>query len=181
MVPLSLVALTAALCALLAATPTTLGRALLRPVSHVDAIKASCERHGVDPLLACAVISCESGWDEGAVSAAGAVGLMQVMPETARSLVELGVVDGGSYSPDSLAEPETNIEFGCAYLGYLQDNFSSFDEVIAAYNAGIGAVSEWISAGGTIPEDVRYAETRAYLDRVRAAYDGYRSSYPEGL
>lgn len=180
-VPVCLLALSAALLALFAATPTTLARAAFFPVDHADAIRASAERHGVDPLLACAVISCESGWDEGAVSSAGAVGLMQVMPETASSLVGMGLVDGAAYDPAALADPDTNIEFGCAYLGYLQENLSSFDEVIAAYNAGIGAVSSWIAEGGTIPDDVRYAETRAYLQRVRAAYDGYRWSYPDGL
>lgn len=180
-VPVCLVALVAVLLAVLCATPTTLARGAFYPVDHADAIQESATRHGVDPLLACAVISCESSWDEDAVSSAGAVGLMQVMPDTARSLVAMGLVDGAAYDPAALTDPATNIEFGCAYLGYLQDNLSSFDEVIAAYNAGIGAVNSWIAEGGTIPDDVRYAETRAYLERVRAAYDGYRWSYPDGL
>ena len=147
----------------------------------VRELRRMCERHGVDPLLACAVIECESGWDEGAVSPVGAVGLMQVMPDTARSLVALGLVDDGAYDPDDLADPATNIEYGCAYLGYLQKHLSGLEEVIAAYNAGIGAVQGWISEGGTIPEDVEYAETRAYLDRVLVAYDAYQDSYPSGI
>ena len=74
-----------------------------------------------------------------------------------------------------------NIEYGCAYLGYLQTHLSSLDEVIAAYNAGIGTVQGWIADGATLPEGIEYAETRAYLERVRAAYEGYQRSYPEGL
>ena len=180
MVPIVLLAVTLVIVATVAATPTSLGR-YLHPVSHAEAIEEASERHGVDPLLVCAVIQCESGWDEGAVSPVGAVGLMQVMPDTARSLVSLGLVDDDAYDPDDLADPATNIEYGCAYLGYLQEHLSGLEEVIAAYNAGIGAVQGWISEGGTIPEDVEYAETRAYLDRVLAAYEAYQDSYPNGI
>ena len=175
-VPVVVLVTVLAAVAVVVALPTSLGRAL-HPVRHADQIEASCGRHGVDPLLACAVIECESGWDEGAVSPVGAVGLMQVMPDTARSLVALGLVDDGAYDPDDLADPATNIE----YLGYLQKHLSGLEEVIAAYNAGIGAVQGWISEGGTIPEDVEYAETRAYLDRVLVAYDAYQDSYPSGI
>lgn len=179
-VPVVVLVMVLAVVAVVVALPTSLGRAL-HPVRHADQIEVSCERHGVDPLLACAVIECESGWDEGAVSPVGAVGLMQVMPDTARSLVSLGLVDDDAYDPDDLADPATNIEYGCAYLGYLQEHLSGLEEVIAAYNAGIGAVQGWISEGGTIPEDVEYAETRAYLDRVLAAYEAYQDSYPSGI
>ena len=139
------------------------------------------ERHGVDPLLACAVIQCESGWDEDVVSSAGAVGLMQVMPIAAETMVLQGIVDPERWDPDALADPEVNIEYGCATLGYLQDQLSSLDETIAAYNAGLGAVQGWIDEGGSIPEDIEYAETRAYVERVREAYEGYRQSYPDGI
>lgn len=153
----------------------------LYPVRYAAEIEESCGRHGVDPLLACAVISCESGWDDTAVSHAGAVGLMQVMPDTARSVAALGIVDEDEYDPADLADPVVNIEYGCAYLGYLQDHLSSEEEVIAAYNAGIGAVQSWIADGGSIPEDVEYAETRAYLERVTSAYEAYRRNYPNGI
>lgn len=142
---------------------------------------ASCERHGVDPDLACAVIKCESGWDEDAVSAAGAVGLMQVMPETAASLNSLGIVSKEEYDPVNLAVPEVNIEYGCAYLGYLQDHLSNVSEIVAAYNAGIGTVQGWLSGGGNISEEIEYTETRVYLERVRLAYEGYQRSYPDGI
>ena len=180
-IPLVLLALTLAFSAGLAAAPLEWVRSVAYPVEHVQTIEDAAARHGVDPDLVCAVIKCESGWDEGAVSPVGAVGLMQVMPDTARSLVALGLVDDGAYDPDDLADPATNIEYGCAYLGYLQKHLSGLEEVIAAYNAGIGAVQGWISEGGTIPEDVEYAETRAYLDRVLAAYDAYQDSYPSGI
>lgn len=180
-VPALALALALAACAALSAAPATMTRRLFYPVDHVGTILGASARHGVDPDLVCAVIKCESGWDEGAVSAAGALGLMQVMPETAASLVELGAVDGAAYDPSDLLDPEVNIEFGCAYLEFLEDRLSSDDEVIAAYNAGIGSVKGWIADGSTIPEGIEYAETRAYLARVRAAWEGYRRSYPEGI
>lgn len=180
-IPLILLALTLAFSAGLAAAPLEWVRSVAYPVDHVRTIEDAAARHGVDPDLVCAVIKCESGWDEDAVSHAGAVGLMQVMPATAESLNGLGIVDAGSYDPAALADPAVNIEYGCAYLGYLQTHLSSLDEVIAAYNAGIGTVQGWLADGGTLPEGIEYAETRAYLERVREAYEGYQRSYPEGL
>ena len=180
-VPLVALALALGVSAALAAAPATLVRDVLFPVSHGAAIHAAAERHGVDERLVCAVIKCESGWDADAVSPAGAVGLMQVMPDTARSLVSLGLVDGSRYPDADLSDPEVNIEYGCAYLAFLEGNLSSLDEVVAAYNAGIGAVQGWLAEGGSIPDDIGYAETRVYLDRVRLAYEGYRESYPTGV
>lgn len=179
-VPVVLLALTLLLVAVTAANPTGLGR-LLHPVRHAEAIEASCERHDVDPLLACAIIQCESGWDEDARSGAGAVGLMQLMPQTAETLEALGFVDGERWDPADLTDPEVNIEYGCAYLGYLFAHLSSVDEVVAAYNAGMGTVQGWLAEGGSIPEDVEYAETRAYLENVRSAFEGYQQSYPDGI
>lgn len=161
--------------------PAPLTRSLFYPVSHATEVEAAARRHGVDPLLVCAVIQCESGWDEGALSPAGAVGLMQVMPETAESLAALGVVDSALFDPADLADPTVNIEYGCAYLSYLQERLDGLNEVIAAYNAGIGSVTRWTAAGGSIPDDIEYAETRLYLERVLAAYEGYQRSYPEGI
>lgn len=179
--PVIALAVTLVACAFLSGTSTTLTRGIFYPVHYAETVQGSAERHGVDPYLVCAVIECESGWDASAVSAAGAVGLMQVMPDTVTSLVDLGVVDGEAYDPSDLQNPEVNIEYGCAYLGYLQEHLSSEKEVIAAYNAGIGAVQGWLADGGTIPEGIEYAETRTYLERVLSAYEGYRLSYPGGI
>lgn len=162
-------------------TPASTANRLLYPVHHAQEIQRSARRHGVDEDLVCAVIKCESGWDEGAVSHVGAVGLMQVMQETAQDLVSMGLVDGDDYPVSDLSDPRVNIEYGCAYLGYLQENLSSREEVIAAYNAGLGAVQGWISNGGSIPEDIEYGETRAYLTRVLDALDAYRRNYPLGV
>lgn len=179
--PLVAIAVTLAVCLAFDAGPTVLARTFLYPVSHADQIQESADRHGVDARLVCAVIKCESGWDVTATSSAGAVGLMQVMPSTAESLAEMGVVDASAWDPDNLADPATNIEYGSAYLAYLQDNLSSMDEVVAAYNAGIGTVNQWRSEGGDITDNIKYPETSRYLERVSRAYDGYVRCYPDGI
>ena len=162
-------------------TPASPANRLLYPVHHRQEILESARRHDVDTDLVCAVIKCESDWDEDAVSHVGAVGLMQVMRETAQDLVSMGAVDGEAYPLTDLSDPRVNIEYGCAYLGYLQKNLSRREEVIAAYNAGLGAVQGWLSDGGSIPEDIEYEETRTYLTRVLDALDEYRRNYPLGV
>ena len=102
-------------------------------------------RHGLDPNLVRAVIYTESGGDAEARSAQGAVGLMQLMPATAR---ELGVADR--------TNPEQSIAAGTRYLGALLDRFGSPELALWAYNAGPSAVTS-----GRMP-----AETQAYVPRV---------------
>ncbi len=180
MVPAVLLVVTLLVCALPKLMPTTVGRSYY-PVSYAEEIDAAASRHGVDPLLVCAVIKCESGWDSSAVSSVGAQGLMQLMPETAADLVDMGLVDGAAYDATDLANAAVNIEYGCAYLAFLQNNLSSTEEVIAAYNAGIGTVLAWIEDGGNVPDDISYTETRVYLERVQEAYEGYAAAYPSGI
>lgn len=174
-------AATLVVCGGFASAATGFARGLFYPVEYTEEIKAAAERHGLDPDLVCAIIKCESSWDASAVSGAGAVGLMQVMPATAQSLVALGLVDSGTYDPTNLSDAVTNIEYGCAYLEFLQNNLSSTTEIVAAYNAGIGTVQEWLADGATLPEGIEYAETSAYLERVTAAYEGYAAAYPDGI
>jgi soluble lytic murein transglycosylase-like protein len=116
-------------------------------------VEAVAARHHLDPALVLAVIEVESGRDPAAVSAKGAVGLMQVMPETAAFL--------GFPDP---ADPMINLEAGCRYLAALLEGFGGDVELaLAAYNAGPGAVRRW----GTVPP---YRETQDFVARVGASY-----------
>jgi soluble lytic murein transglycosylase-like protein len=108
--------------------------------------------HQVDPLLVHSVIQVESNYNPNAVSLAGAQGLMQLMPETAR---DMGVADS--------FDPRQNIEGGVKYLKMLQSQYRDERLVLAAYNAGPAAVQKY----GQIPP---YPETREYVERVGARY-----------
>ncbi|WP_243149818.1 lytic transglycosylase domain-containing protein [Thermaerobacter sp. PB12/4term] len=109
---------------------------------------AVARRHGLDPALLRAVIQAESGWNPAARSPAGAVGLMQLMPATAR---ELGVTDP--------LDPVQNLEAGARYLRRQFDRFGDWRLALAAYNAG----PEAVEAHGGVPP---FAETRAYVEKV---------------
>ena len=163
--------------------PLNLVRSLFFPVSYADRIDDAAERYNVDEHLIAAVIRCESGWNETAQSSAGAVGLMQLMPDTARNLSEMGKVDNKRFDPNDLTDPATNIEYGTAMLSYLQSELKTTDEVIAAYNAGLGAVRNWNaeSGGKQISEVINYPETKHYLERVNEALRQYTKYYPKGM
>ena len=118
-----------------------------------NTVAETAMRYNLDPALVMAVIEVESGRDPNAVSSKGAIGLMQVMPETA-AMVGF---------PEA-ADPAANLAAGCRYLSALLDSFGGDVELaLAAYNAGPGAVRHW----GTIPP---YRETRQFVARVAAAY-----------
>ena len=117
--------------------------------SHInEVIERQSARHDVSPELIRAVVAQESGGNPGAMSKAGAIGLMQLMPDTARSL---GV------NPYDM---EQNVDGGIRYLKEMAKRFDSLDEVLAAYNAGPGAVQKF---GGVPP----YAETQDYVKKIR--------------
>ena len=155
---------------------------VIYPLKYEEQITDSAARHGVDPYLVAAVIRTESGWDPAARSNRGAEGLMQLMPETAADMVDKGVVDGSAYSADNLGDPETNIEFGCAYLAYLSRYFNgATDRAIAAYNAGMGNVDDWAAEDTVLHNAITFPETQAYLVRVDNARDRYRQIYPDAF
>ena len=180
-IPILAMALAAALSLGLISMPGSLIRRYMFPVHYESLILESSSRHGVDPLLTCAIIKCESNWDTSITSDAGAVGLMQLMPATSAELADYGLVDGWAYDPTNLTDAGTNIEYGCAYLSQLQSQLGSTDEVIAAYNAGPGSVEEWLQNGGDITEVISFPETAFYLKRVNETYKCYQQYYTETL
>ena len=126
-------------------------------------LQEASRTHGVDYALLQALIATESGFDPVAVSPKGAVGLMQLMPDTAR---RYGVA-GDSKNPveKKLTDPRTNIKAGTRYLSYLLDLFpGQLELALAAYNAGEGAVQR---AGNKIPN---YKETQNYVKTVMQLY-----------
>jgi Transglycosylase SLT domain len=123
---------------------------LLRETPYGEIISALSEAHGVDPLLVRALIQVESNYKPGARSRRGAMGLMQLMPSTART-----------YNVRNPFDPKANIEAGIKHLKSLIDRFAGIDKALAAYNAGEGAVAKF---NGVPP----YRETRNYVSRILA-------------
>jgi hypothetical protein len=131
------------------------GGSSLAGVPYADLFTRAAGRHGVDASLLAAVASQESGFDSQAVSPAGAQGLMQFMPATARGL---GV--------DAL-DPASAIDGAARYLSSLTQQFGSTQLALAAYNAGPGTVSRY---GGIPP----YPETQNYVRAVMTKAEAYR-------
>jgi soluble lytic murein transglycosylase-like protein len=121
-------------------------------------IKRIAGQHRLDPALLHAIISAESAFNPKAVSHAGAQGLMQLMPATAR---RFGVANS--------FDPIANVNGGARYLRWLMDRFKNLKLALAAYNAGEGAVEKY---GNKIPP---YKETQTYVGRVLDFYNHYRT------
>lgn len=176
-VPLFIVAVLGIIAAVYSYAPAALFKTIY-PLKYEQEIRQSASRHGVDPYLVAAVIRTESSWNSTARSSRGAQGLMQLMPETATEMEQRGLVSA-SYSANSLDDPATNIEFGCAYLAYLLSYFNgATDRAIAAYNAGMGNVDDWSQQGTALHNAITFPETQAYLIRVNNAYERYKQIYP---
>jgi soluble lytic murein transglycosylase-like protein len=127
-----------------------------RSVGEVENIVSDlCGKYGIDKKLVMAVIDVESGFNAGAVSPAGARGLMQIMPETGK---DLELVDPFN--------PSENIDAGIRYLRFLLNKFPDKKLAIAAYNAGPNAVEKY---GGIPP----YSETQDYVKKVYARLQRY--------
>ena len=130
---------------------------------HAKHIHAAAAKHGVDPSLLKAIATAESGFNASAVSPKGAIGLMQVIPDTA---VRFGVAaDANRSVAQKLKDPAVNVPVSARYVRYLQKMFPGrTDLVLAAYNAGVGAVQRY---GNRIPP---YKETQNYVKTVMTLY-----------
>ncbi len=150
-------------------------------LEYRDYIQQAADRYQVNPYFIAAMAKCESDFDAQAVSSAGAVGVMQMMPQTASEVAELGLVDSSAYSPDNLTDPETNINYGTAYLRYLVERYHEMNPAIAAYNAGMGNVDKWLDENDDIRASVGFSETEKYIASVNRAKAMYEKLYPNAF
>jgi soluble lytic murein transglycosylase len=151
----------------------------LYPLKFKNSIVRHSGDYGVDPYLVAAVIKVESGFSPQVVSDKGAVGLMQVMPETAAWAAEkMGIED---FDVDDLEHPDINIKIGTWYLATLLKEFNwDVTLALAAYNGGVGNVRNWLKNGqlkGGKEEKIPFVETRSFVARVKTAYRWYRRLY----
>jgi peptidoglycan lytic transglycosylase len=151
---------------------------LTLPLRHEDIIRQQSREKDVDAALIAAVIYSESKFSD-RTSAAGARGLMQITPETAKDIERHS--GGTTFKLADLADPEINIRYGTYRLRELLDRYEG-DEVaaLAAYNAGPGNVDEWGGSELTI-EGIKFPETRAYVEEVFDKRRAYRDEYSQEL
>jgi soluble lytic murein transglycosylase len=160
-------------------------REITLPLRHDDIIRQQAAEKGLDPALIAAVIYTESHFRDGQVSAAGAQGLMQLTPATARYIARKS--GGTKFVVDDLGTPQVNISYGAYYLRYLLRRYDGNEDfALAAYNAGEGNVDRWIASAkahdrALTTAAIPYAETRAYVRRVESAKRDYRRAYAAQL
>lgn len=137
--------------------------------------------YNVDPLLVFAVIKAESNFKKDATSTSNAIGLMQLMENTA---IETGEkVDEKINSKEELYNPKINVKIGIKYLSELLERYDgNLGIALAAYNAGIGNVTEWIQKGiikkdGSDIENIPFKETNNYVRKILRDYGIYREIY----
>lgn len=152
---------------------------ITHPMKYEDIVKENSERYAVPESVIYAIIKCESGFDASAESGAGAIGLMQLLPETYQALA----LRSGEGSDDGLLyDPKTNIRYGTFLLSLLYERYGSWETAYAAYNAGEPTVNEWLndpahSDGQGNLKDIPYRETRNYVKRVKKARSVYERLY----
>ncbi len=150
----------------------------LSPITYKSLLYRNAGIYKVDPLLVAAIIKCESTFNPIAVSSAGAVGLMQLMPETAEELALEKKIDYVNY--EELYKPEINIEMGFYYVQKLRKRYKgSLVFALAAYNAGLRKGDEWASGmTGKNESDeisrITYGETRKFVSDVLTTYSHFK-------
>lgn len=149
------------------------------PMGYQRVIQSFVPKH-VDPFLVSGLIREESLYSARVISPVGAIGLMQLMPATAKKVARQLGLPASVYNAQGLFEPTNNIQMGTYYLGQLLDEFQgNIIYSVAAYNAGPQAVKRWIAQNGQRDPDefvelIGYRETRGYVKRVVGSYRIYR-------
>src|SRR5947209_9659870 len=181
---ITVLAVIAGVAALVALGVNEAERHLALPLNHATIIREQAAAKHLDPALIAAVIYAESKF-EPRPSAAGAQGLMQILPGTAYFIAHLS--GGTRFQASDLATPSINVAYGSYYLRYLLDHYGGNEMLaLAAYNAGLANVDQWVTraraegpplSDGAIP----FPETREYVQRVMRAQRDYATSYRRQL
>ncbi|WP_304280346.1 lytic transglycosylase domain-containing protein [Phascolarctobacterium succinatutens] len=143
------------------------------------------KKNNVDPFLVAAIIKNESNFKHDAVSKVGAVGLMQIMPETGRWIAEQMGLE--NYQDSDLYQTRKNIRMGCWYVGELEHEFQhNLVLLMVAYNAGRGQTHEWMQENGwdynfNDIQSIPYPDTREYVAKVMQDRDKYYLLYKDKI
>jgi soluble lytic murein transglycosylase len=145
------------------------------PLSYEHIVVGHAQNYDLDPALIAAVIYRESKFHASARSSSGAIGLMQILPDTAKGIA---LHTGGErFRVADLYDPEINVRYGSFYLRRLLTKYGDTRLALAAYNAGQANVDSWIAEDG----EIAFPETREYVDGVLEARDVYAHAYADEL
>jgi soluble lytic murein transglycosylase len=150
--------------------PTWLER-IRYPLHYEQIVRGHAKNYNLDPALLAAVIYQESKFNADAKSSSGAIGLMQLTPQTAEGIA---IRTGGTkFHLSDLYDPEINVRYGSWYLRHLLDKYGDEKDALAAYNAGQQNVDDWRAEG----KGIQFPETRAYVKRVEHLKHVYARAY----
>lgn len=153
------------------------------PKSYEEFVSIYSDEYGVDENLVFAVIKAESNFQEDAVSHKDALGLMQIMKETAEDVArKYNIEIDFNNSEREILNVQNNIKIGTKYLAVLLEKYKNIEVAVAAYNAGIGTVDNWIEKGiiksdGSDIENIPYKETNNYVRKILRNYKIYQDLY----
>ena len=156
---------------------------IIFPLDYWPLIKKHSDAHGLDPYLMTALIAQESTFTPDVRSAANAVGLMQLIPGTARRYArKVGI----RYSAAALTQPEANVRMGMTYFKDLVNRFGGAHFALASYNAGEQRIARWIAASPGLAQDefiddIPFPETQNYVKRILGTAEDYRRLYGGGV
>ncbi|KEZ85931.1 lytic transglycosylase [Clostridium sulfidigenes] len=154
------------------------------PLEYEKSIIEYSEMYNVDPNLVAAVINTESKFAVDASSSKGAIGLMQIMPDTGKWIAEK--LELSNFNEEIIADPEINIRMGTWYLKKLSEDFNGdYILVLAAYNGGPGNVTKWLedekySSDGKKLHKIPFKETKSYVQKVKFNHRIYKYLYNLG-
>lgn len=151
------------------------------PIKYKEIIEKYSEKYDVDKALVYAVIKCESSYKENARSSIGALGLMQITPETFE-WAQGKMNEIMKYSDDDLYNPAVNIKYGIYLLHLHIGEFGNESVALAAYHAGRGSVNKWLndkeySDNGESLNKIPFGDTKKYVDRVIQTKEKYTKMY----
>lgn len=153
------------------------------PKKYEEIVSLYAKEYNVDENLICAVIKAESNFDENAVSNKNALGLMQIMEETAKDVAKKSNIELNQENiKEDILNANNNIKIGTKYLSILLDKYKNIELSLAAYNAGTGNVDNWIekkilNKDGSNIENIPYKETNMYVRKILQNYKIYNRLY----
>lgn len=147
------------------------------PQKYYKDVARTCETYGLDKSIIFAIIKAESGFNKNAVSKAGAIGLMQLMPTTAESIAKEAGIE--NFDEQMLYDSKINIMLGVCYYKKMLERFKDHSTALAAYNAGEGNVRAWLkdkkySCDGVTLHTIPFKETDKYVEKVNSNQKVYK-------